>query len=247
MNNQQLMHLITSPSSWEQVIYDVIAAEGLDPWDLDLVKLSTGFVNYVEGLKEMDFKIPAKYLMVASTLLRMKSDHLPLLTYFQEEDPGVEENGSMIEMTEDPTFDPLTIPPRRMPHRRIVVDELITALRKVMGTQSRRQVRLQEAKEKIKIHQEDLGKRISALYDRITGILNKVEKEEVTFSEIVPEWKRSHVVETFLPLVFLDHQKKVNCRQDEVFEEIYVKKHVQEPHPPEPVPVRKKKKKLRKK
>lgn len=219
---KQLMGMITSPASWEQVIYDVIAWEGLDPWDIDLKRLADGFLGYVKSMEQMDFKIPAKYLMVASTLLRMKSDHLPLLDYFHEDDAfEADENGTR-ERLEEPALNPLTIPPRRVPERRIVVSELVAALRKVMGSADRRTVRQEKAQSLIKIRHDDIAQRISGLYERINALLGRVEKKEVTFTELVPEKTKQGVSETFLPLVYLDQQKRVACRQEEMFDEIFV-------------------------
>jgi len=192
MDHTKIMRMITSPSSWEQVIYEVIAFEGLDPWDLDLTKLVEGFLEYMKGLEQMDFKIPAKYVMVASTLLRMKSDHLPLLNYFQEQENGdvVEEGSEIIAGTEEPALNPLTIPPRRLPQRRVVISELVQALRKVLGTQKRRKLRNERAGRWIYIYGDDLGKRISSLYDRINAILSRVREKEVGFSKLVTEWNK---------------------------------------------------------
>lgn len=230
MDHSEIMGMITSPSSWEQVIYDVIAFEGLDPWDLDLKKLSEGFSKYVADLKEMNFKIPAKYLMVVSTLLRMKSDHLPLLNYFNEEvvnneiADGIEESAEMIDVTDEHAINPLTIPPRRVPKRRVVVSELVTALRKVLGNAEKRETKKERALSKIKIKEDEIGKRITTLYDKINNVLTRIRGDEVKFSKLVPEWNKPSVANTFLPLVYLEHQKKVDCRQEEIFDEIFIKR-----------------------
>lgn len=231
MDQKDIMRMITSPGSWEQVIYDVIAWEGLNPWDLDLKALSSGFVNHLQGMETMDFKVPAKFVMVASILLRMKSDHLPLMDMLQEDSQEeLEELGAGAEASVDePVISPLTIPPRRVPERRIVVSELVTALRKVLGTAEKRSVRVKDQKSRILIRGEDLGKRISCLYDRINNILAQNKKVEVGFSSLVGEWKRPAVTETFLPLIYLDHQQRVECRQEEVFDEIYIKNRDKKP------------------
>ncbi len=79
MEENKILDFITSEYSWEQVVYKIIAWEGLDPWDLDITRLSHAFLQYINKLKRMDFKIPAKYIIISSMLLRMKSDHLQYL------------------------------------------------------------------------------------------------------------------------------------------------------------------------
>ncbi|MBI4181925.1 MAG: hypothetical protein HY520_03085 [Candidatus Aenigmarchaeota archaeon] len=218
--------MITSPSSWEQVLYEVVAWEGLDPWDIDLQKLAAGFTAYVGKLEEMDFKVPAKYVMIAAILLRMKTDHLPLLNYFNQppEAEPLEGEGEAIPGVEDPVINALTIPPRRIPTRKIIIADLVDALRKVMGSSERRSERMETAKQTIRLKQDDISRRIGTLYEKINSILGKMKKEEVEFSTLVPTWTRPEVANTFLPLVFLDHEQKVECRQEEVFQEIYVRR-----------------------
>ncbi len=87
-DEKKIMQFLTSEYSWEQIIYEVIAWEGLNPWDLDLAKLSRAFVRYLQGIEELDFRIPAKYIMVACVLLKMKSDYLRA---FKEQVTGKEE------------------------------------------------------------------------------------------------------------------------------------------------------------
>ena len=238
---QKIMEFITSDYSWEQVIYKIVAWEGLDPWNLDLVKLSDSFLLYVSKLKEMDFKVPAKYVIICSVLLRMKSDHLQYLGDIVEEsfamdivedeleshiESGEDESGELLEENGLNGFvvNPITVPPRRQPRRKIVVDDLVSALRRVMRAESRRDRRRKRRREKIEVKDDNITWRISNLYHKINDILGRLNKDEVEFSKLVDKWERVEVVDTFLPLVFLDHEKKVRATQEEFFKEIYVKR-----------------------
>ena len=57
MDESKIMDFLVSEYSWEQVIYEIIAWEGLNPWDLDLIKLADSFIVYMGKLKEMDFRM----------------------------------------------------------------------------------------------------------------------------------------------------------------------------------------------
>ncbi len=229
MDEKKLMDMITSGYSWEQILNQIIAWEGLDPWDLDLKKLSVTFMKYLSKLDELDFAIPAKYIIIAAVLLRMKSDHLHFLEILdgqempeiEDFDPlDIEENGNGHRFE----VNPITAPPKRFARRRVMVDDLVLALRKAMKTQEKRVVRHKKLAEKIKISQEDVSKRITGLYDRISMLLKGMKEEEVKFSKIVPKWNRDNIVRSFSPLLHLENQKKVECRQEEMFEEIFVKR-----------------------
>ncbi len=228
VTEQRLVGLIGADYSWEQIIYDIIASEGLDPWNLDLAILASSFLDSIKKTKDLDFRIPAKYVIISSTLLKMKSDYLKLVDI-----PGEKQDESFFDSMEEPPaingFKRLDIgafelADKRRPTRKIVVTDLINALKRALRSEERRDVRTATFKEKIKIGTGNVAERINSLYKRIHEVLGSMQDEEVKFSKLVPEWKREHVINTFLPLIYLDHSKKVYCRQDNFFEEIYVKK-----------------------
>ncbi len=233
MDEKKIMELITSEYSWEQVIYKIIAWEGLDPWNLDLKILSDSFVGYLLKMKELDFKVPAKYLIIAAVLLRMKSDHLQYIGdvvsgYMKEEEvPDVAvEDVALDGINGVEKFDvtPVTVPPKRHPRRKIMITELIVALRSVLRTERRRKIRRERRRGKVDIEEDKLTKRIDGLYKKINEIMEKLKADEVKFSNLVKEWKKEEVVNTFLPVVYLDHAKKIDVRQEKIFDEIFIRR-----------------------
>ncbi len=235
MEEKKIMELITSEYSWEQIIYKIVAWEGLDPWNLDISLLSSAFVQYMAGFKELDFKIPAKYVIIAAVLLRMKSDHLQFLERMKEDgmdDVEGIDNLEVAKTTENEELNgeqrrfeitPVTVPPKRHSRRRIMINELIYALRKTLKTQERRETRMRVRK-KININRNDIIQRIENLYQKINDLLAKIKNDEIRFSKLVGKWERKEIIDAFLPLVYLDNSKKVACRQEEIFDEIYIKK-----------------------
>jgi segregation and condensation protein A len=231
-NENDILELIKQENSWEQILYDVVAIEDLDPWNLDISVLSRGFTQYIADIKELDFRIPAKWVIIASMLLRMKSDCIKILKTddepngdalvdidgFDEIAEPVEGNGHKLDM------DPLEAVPRRKPVRRITITELVSSLRNVFAAQTRREDRLEERRGRINISSEDITKRIENLYKRITGIMSRVKGDEIKFSQLVETWERNQVVDTFLPLVHLDQERMVSCRQEKIFDEIFISK-----------------------
>jgi segregation and condensation protein A len=208
----------------------------MDPWNLDLSLLSRSFLVYMGKMKELDFKIPAKYVVIAAVLLRMKSDHIEYfktLTQGQEE-LGIEDAGEQIEspMAENGNGEigmalanlDVNIPSKRQPTRKIVAAELIAALRNALRTDERRSERSARRRGQIVINEENITERIAGLYMKIDSLLDRLKEDEIEFSKLVKKWSREEILENFVPLVHLDHEKKVNCRQDELFREIYIRK-----------------------
>ncbi|MBU0898661.1 MAG: segregation/condensation protein A [Nanoarchaeota archaeon] len=234
---KKIIDLITSDYSWEQALYKIIAWEGLDPWDIDITSLSSSFVSHISKMEKMDFKIPAKYVIIAAVLLRMKSDHLDFLNEMlslPEEDTGegegeereLKEIESEMGMLNGNGFDlnAITVPNKRQPHRKVVLSELVFALRKVMKSQEKREKRRTVRREQIHLKEHKISQKIDELYKKIDGILKKLKDGETSFSKIVTEWNREEVINHFLPMIYLDHQKKIECTQKEAFDEIFIRK-----------------------
>jgi len=230
MEKNNIMDLVTSEYSWEQIIYKIIAWEGMNPWDLDLTEFSTSFAKYIDKIKELDFKIPAKYVILAATLLKMKSDHLHLIDHVNQLDAQPEEEFEIEGVNGQDASDfkleinPITVPSTRRPNRKITVNELISSLKKAMVTQDRRTQRIARAKAPIKISRKDISASINNLYDRINSIMKRIKNDEVKFSEVVDKWERVNIVDNFIPLLHLDNQKKIRCEQEDMFDEILIKK-----------------------
>ena len=60
---------------WQEIIYDLINTEQLDPWDVDIIILTD---KYLEKIEEIggDFFVSSKVLLAAAFLLRIKSEIL---------------------------------------------------------------------------------------------------------------------------------------------------------------------------
>ncbi len=234
-SEEDILKLIKQDNSWEQILYQVVAFESMDPWNLDLNVLARGFTDYVSGIVELDFRIPAKWVIIACILLRMKSDKIKILKMDEQAEAEfmdldeLEELADMEEPEEDRIeMEPIEATGKRKPVRQVTIAELVDSLKKVMRAEERRETRLRKRRDKIKISEDDITRRIDGLYKKIGDMLTTIKESEVKFSNLVGTWKRGKVVETFLPLVHLDHEKKVSCRQEKVFEEIFIKKRREE-------------------
>lgn len=232
MDEKEIIDMIISGYPWEQIIYKIVCTEALDPWDLDICKLSDVFLKYITKLKILDFKIPAHYLLIAAILLKMKSEHLYFIDFVENESEieDIDEKES-IEM-EDKfesgemgfKFTTIHLHPKRVPKRKIVFEELIISLKKALKTEERRTWRRMHIRSTVKIRKEDITKRINDVYKKIDTLLIKLKKNELKFSNLVEKWEKNNILNTFMPLIYLDHEKKIDCRQERVFDEIFIKK-----------------------
>lgn len=214
---EKILNLVVRDHSWEQIIFHLIEAEGLNPGDVDLETLAKSFVGYISRLEELDFHIPAKMIIIAAVLLRMKSDKLG----FEKElvMPEVEQKPAPIEKIE--TL-PLSVPLKRQPRRKVSVQELIEALRRIVETKEKKERRFLRMQDRIEIAEEDITERIDRLYSKIAWVLDRLYGEPLAFSRLVGDWKRKNVVKNFVPLLQLAHQGKLDLEQEDWFKEILI-------------------------
>src|SRR3989338_1123709 len=71
-----MIQTIVLGSDWQEVLTTLVAEEGMDPLSVDLVKLADAFRIYLERLQKFDFRVPARFILVAAILLRMKAELL---------------------------------------------------------------------------------------------------------------------------------------------------------------------------
>jgi segregation and condensation protein A len=223
LSDNQLIDLMVSEPSWEDVIVKIVAEEGMDPWSVDIIRLSDVFLNYLKKIEELDLRIPARFILIASILLRMKSDVLvekreKVLIPESEKEPD-----DMLRILA--SVPPLNPPIKRIPLRNVSLDELISALRKAYDVQDRRVERRRRIKRAvdfaIPITEEDITKRINKLLTDINQAL--IDVDDIEFSRLVKRWGRKEIVETLIPLLHLSQDGKINLMQNELFKEIMVK------------------------
>lgn len=224
LSDQQLISLMISEPSWEDVIIKIIAEEQMDPWSIDIIKLANAFLGYLQKIEELDLRIPARFILIAAILLRMKSD---VLTE-KEEKILIPESEKEVDETLRvlASLPPLQPPLKRIPLRNVSLEELLSALRKAYEVQERRTERKLRIKRAVDVvlpagEVEDITERINALLAQINSALSEVESIE--FSRLVKRWGRKEIVESLLPLLHLSQDGKINLIQEELFKEIMIK------------------------
>lgn len=219
--------MIIEKENWEDVIYYIVSLENLDPWDVDLVKLTESFLNFIKNSKDLDFRIPAKIIFVAAILLKLKADYLSI---FEEKESEIEEilkeQKPFEELGIDPKLVQLGYPMKRIPKRQVTLDELVSALRKALEVKDRKEVRKKQWRDDVEAHmvfeEEDITQRIEKVMKEIDDSLEKTKKDKVEFKGIVEKWNRDKIVEHFIPVLHLEHNQRIMTEQEEFFKEIWI-------------------------
>ena len=213
IDENKLIHTIILGSDWQEVLTNIVVEQGMDPKDIDMIKLADAFLIYLNQMKTFDFRIPARFVLIAAILLRMKCD---MLLEEELEKQEKEQQPSKIDIENMPL---LTPPLTRRPTRKVTLDELITALNKAFAFKEKKetkQLRLRGAIERIIQPEEDIEIKIKRIFDKIL-------RGKTKFSDLIPRWRRREIVEAFLPILYLTQRGKIICEQKEFFKEIYIK------------------------
>lgn len=225
---ENILKNIIEKESWEDVIYYIVSVENIDPWNVNLVKLTEGFMKFVREVKDLDFRIPAKIVFVSAILLKLKADYLSM---FEEEEDAAQkmlrEGKPLEQLGVDPNMIQLGYPMKRIPKRQVTLEELMTALKAATKVKERRDIRRRLWTERA-AHNIETGEGIEHKIERIMGsiddLLARAEGGKVTFKDIVKDWNRAKVVEHLLPVLHLEQEQKIETEQEEFFREIFVKK-----------------------
>ena len=217
--------------TWKNIIFGLIQENQMNPWDLDVSVIAHKFLSMLKELKAMDFRVSGKIVLASAVLLKMKSDKL------MDEEIAALEN--LIADTEEP-FDlleefPLDYPeeefaaqkPRLVPKtpqprkRKVSVYDLLEALEGALETDTKRPTKPKGMYKEVKVpkNHHDISESIKEVYKRVNDHYS-TSQERLTFTDILPSENKQDKVLTFIPLLHLDNQRKVDVLQETHFGEI---------------------------
>jgi len=233
ISQDQLYNLLVSRElSWQEIIYDLIASEQLDPWDIDISLLSQRYIEKIRQLEEASFFISSKILLAAAILLRIKSEILleeyirsiDEILFGKPEEKQKKEENIDLDLENSELF-PKTPLPR---FKKVTLQELVSALDRAMITEQRRirkEISMQGIKERFDVLMPKrtikIREKIREVYDKIINFFGKISGEKMTYSQLVGDSKEEKLA-AFLPVLHLDSQSRINLEQLKHFDEIYI-------------------------
>jgi len=223
--------------TWRSILYDLVKTEQMNPWDVNITLLTQRYIGVIKEMKEHDFRISGKILLAAAFMLKMKSayllDHdisnLDKLLSRVEEDEDYDEDDFFEDIKrgmlwkEKKQFQ--LIPRNPQPRsRKVSIHDLVNALQKAMVSKKRVLARIRPAAFEIPKRNMDIMEVIRDVYHKLVYYLKKENAKKLSFTTLLPpKAGRQDKVYTFIPLLHLEHQRKVEMRQKAPFEEIHVR------------------------
>jgi segregation and condensation protein A len=216
----------------------------IDPWNINIIEVTDRFLSELERCRQLNLQVSGRTLFYAATLLRMKSEHLELLSDPVEE--GLDEDDGLYGEDYDLALDSETdyhgrLGPielleheiqRRLDRKNlrkspVTLFELIIELKNIEKEERRRR-RLTDTGDDLLIYADDVvgiahdeGYQESAM-TVLEECLDCIElEEELTLVQLCQklEWG---IPEVYIPLLFLALEGRCSLRQEEFFGDVFV-------------------------
>jgi segregation and condensation protein A len=216
----------------------------IDPWNINIIEVTDRFLSELERCRQLNLQVSGRTLFYAATLLRMKSEHLALLSDPPDEglDADDEPPGDDYDLALDSETDyhgrlgPIELLEHEIQRRLdrknlrkspVTLFELIIELKNIEKEERRRR-RLTDTTDDLLIYADDVvgiahdeGYQESAM-TVLEECLDCIEREEeMTLVQLCQklEWG---IPEVYIPLLFLALEGRCSLRQEEFFGDVFV-------------------------
>lgn len=216
------------------LLLHLIDKHKINIYDIPISILTKQYLDYLDKMKAFNIEISSEFLIMAATLLQIKSRMLLPKNMVKEEeieeDPRLELVRRIIEyrrfkevtqilssmIETDEQFysrNPTPIPDEYLPPENIPLDVLIAAFKTVL-----------QVKEEISIPEVIVTRNEYNIEDKMKEVL-KILKNfngEILFSDAFKTSSRGELIITFLAILELIRNKKIRVNQKHNFSEIYI-------------------------
>jgi len=218
--DMKLERIVAFPT-WREMLLELVATKKLDPWNIDIVEIATGYLDKVRKLEMLDLRLPANLILAAAILLRFKSDALRL----EEETQVVEEQTYVEEDTEAQVIPVLELKSRIPPKRMVTLDELLLAMEKVFDDQKKREEKAQKvvipSVINIQLPEFNIEEKMEEVYNKVRSELDS--EGLAMFSNVTSGKEPMEVILTLLPLLHLVQDGRLSIFQEQFFGEIFIR------------------------
>lgn len=252
---EEIYSMATDKNSfdWKKLLEDIIYKNHLDPFDIDISKLTKTYLHTIQDLNNLDFAISGKLLTIAVFLLKKKAQHLvdhdisgidDTLNTLQ--DAQIEDFESEIDSLEN--VDDAIEQKSRKKHsgdykvkvrnpiarkRKVTLHDLISTLEKTFKQSNQRRKNFVLKNTDVEYEGPDYNKKKKDLKTIIEEIFNSLLQEfETKQSHVVfhkdvlrgNENDKIDILHKFIPLLHLHNQEKITLKQHKHFQDIEIHK-----------------------
>jgi segregation and condensation protein A len=222
------------------LLLDLIRKQDIDIYDIPIAKITAQYLAYVERLRDLDVNVAAEFIYMAAVLIHIKSKMLlprdPVQTSEEQEDPRRELVNRLIEHEKFKSAAQMLLQKQQIEDA-VRSNPTLKDFRDAEGTEP-----------DIAADVIDLVKTFQQVLDRVRNRpIVQVDEERVTVGQMIDYWQRRLAIEDrpvrlkqllrqvestqmlvcmFLALLELVRLQAIQLRQERLFGEILIRKHV---------------------
>lgn len=202
-----------------QILLNLARDEKIDPWDVDIDKVASLYVQKIREMEKLDLRVSGRALSSASILLRMKADSPPYSSDHEEEDEFVEEVDFDM-----PELGPITL--IRQNHQKITLSDLAGSLQEALEEpkeqprRERERTTVKNVMRELDDYHINIEEHIQEFHEKITLLAS--DGNEINFTEILPKKNETEIARNLLLALFLSSKGKISLNQEEHFGDIYI-------------------------
>lgn len=214
---------LTQQPEWKELLYGIVKNEKMDPWDVDISLLSSKFMDRINDMKKVDFRVPANAILACSILLRFKSDAWTLKEELNLLEPIYIPDAIIAEPI-FPTLEPML----RVTKRKVNLDELIDAIEDIIFREKKQASEKRVVLNTIPQPLIDLMRQDGESFEKLlkdvkSRIVSTADSEHLTtFSNLLRKRDADDVVENIVPVLHLANKNEIGLWQEKVFGEIFI-------------------------
>ena len=217
------------------LLMHLIEKNKIDIYDIPIASLTQQYMDYLDRFKEFNMEIASEFLVMAATLLQIKSRMmLPKPPKEEDEDEEEDPRRELVErileyrrfkqvstvlaemaQSQERFFarEPLSLPVRHLPPENLSLELLLEAFQMVL-----------EVKDELRIPDVLVAPEEYNIHDKMADIMSLLNRAngKLLFSEAFRSGTRSELVVTFLAMLELIKLKAIVVRQQRLFAEIYI-------------------------
>ena len=217
------------------LLMHLIEKNKINIYDIPIASLTEQYMGYLDKMREFNMEIASEFIIMAATLLQIKSrmllPKLPKKVEEEEIDPRQELIDRILEyrrfkevstvlsdMQEKQEYffarEPMELPQRHLPPAQLSLNELLEAFKKVMT-----------AKVEAKIPQVLVEPEVFSVEDKmelLLSLLNRLDGKMLFSDAFNSDNSKSELITTFLAMLELIKLKSIVVMQAGSFEEIYI-------------------------
>ncbi|MFB6291646.1 MAG: hypothetical protein ABEJ25_07995 [Candidatus Bipolaricaulia bacterium] len=218
-----------SHPDWRDRLDEYVYTE--DPWNISVDELASGFMRELDEMGGKNLELSGRMVLTCAVLLRAKAEKLggrnqsPEEEFEEEMDQGF---WGYEEFENDRYVPSLELPLKRMSERAVTTDELSEAFSSAIEVYERREERWEAEEEESPYgwgmeldDEESFQVKLQRLYRKVKQKFSR--GKEVLFSTLLDQDTKEEKFQTFMELLHLQSEGKIQCKQEKPFSEIKVR------------------------